>query len=117
MTFLKKLKDMKTKSKDEEERCKGLFFRGTTNNYLSSHKSIEVRKSLRLLKTKSCKGCGHCEWIWEYIEEEISDGSFNDYLQDIDCDKIYTIKTVWHPGTYEYPQEGEMEISFIEVNK
>ncbi len=36
----------------EPETCKGLFWRGSISCYISSYKSIETKKSLRLLKRK-----------------------------------------------------------------
>lgn len=99
--------------------CKGRVYRCTINQYYSSHKSIEVRKSLRLLKRESCSGCEKCEWLDEFLSEEISNLSYTynkgDYLQDLSGDKKYKLKTIWHPGPYEYPQDGDLEVIFKEV--
>jgi hypothetical protein len=75
--------------------CKGLFWRGSANTYLSQHKSIELRKSLRFLKRKSCKGCEKCDWTWENISEDIAndlsildikDGALYQYKLEISQD-------------------------------
>jgi len=47
--------------------CKGIFYRFSSSVYLSSHDSIEVRESYRLLKRKSCPGCLRCQQIHEDI--------------------------------------------------
>jgi hypothetical protein len=97
----------------KESTCKGLIFRAHINPYISSHKSFEVRKSLRLLKRKSCSGCKDCEWVWDNIQEDIFDAGNIDILDDIDKDgKLYKLKWKWSPGPYEYPDDGEMEFSF-----
>lgn len=51
--------------------CKGLIFRYSSNLYMSAHRSIEDRRSLRLLKRDSCSGCDNCYWMWEHLKEEI----------------------------------------------
>lgn len=95
--------------------CKGVFWRGSVSTFLSQYNSIEVRRSLRLLKRMSCSGCVRCDWIWDYIKEQIADeledGSI---LKDISHGKIYTYKTVssrdWETGVEEVE-----EIYFEEV--
>lgn len=101
----------------EENDCKGLIFRCYTSQYLSSYRSIETNKSLRLLKLSSCKGCEHCEWLWDFIGDDIKEGSYDDYIKDCQDGKIYKVKTIWEAGSYEYPDEGYTEIEFVEINK
>ena len=98
--------------KEKGPECKGLIFRGHTNCYISSYHSVEVKKSLRLLKRLSCKGCTKCEWVWDEMAMDILDGEVSDALPDIEDGKLYKLKTVWIPGTYEYPNDGEMEFNF-----
>jgi hypothetical protein len=62
--------DKSVKAKVE---CKGLFWRGKLNQFLSSHKSIEHRISLRFLKRLSCPGCQYCDWYWEMIQEDVTE--------------------------------------------
>lgn len=73
------------------EPCKGVYWRATVSSYISSHKSIETRKSLRLLKKMSCTGCPKCDWIWEFMNEDVycqSDGF--DYCGELRNRRIYT---------------------------
>ena len=87
--------------------CKGLVFRGSVNPFLSAHRSFEVKKSLRLLKRKSCPGCKDCEWVWENMNQDLYDAGRVDILEDIEDGKIYKLKWTWSPGPYEYPDDGE----------
>lgn len=49
----------------KEQNCLGVFFRYSESAYLSSHFSIEYRRSYRLLKKMSCSGCELCQMIQE----------------------------------------------------
>ena len=98
--------------KPPEKKCKGLYFRGTTNQYVSSHMSVEFRRSLRLLKRMSCKGCSQCAWIFDDLPEF---HNYNDLTKDIENGKLYKLKVAVYPGTYEYPDETDIEMEFIEV--
>lgn len=40
----------------EQVVCKGLFWRGSESMYLSAHKSVEQRRSLRFLKKNRALG-------------------------------------------------------------
>lgn len=110
------LKNILLKTK-EKPKCLGLIFRSHVSCYISSHRSIEVKKSLRLLKRKSCKGCSQCEWIWEALPEEIYNGEIEDFIPNIKNGKIYKLKFNYFPGTYEYPDDGEIEYRFEEIKK
>lgn len=93
------------------EGCKGIFWRAKVSSFLSSHRSIEVRKSLRLLKRKSCSGCEKCYWIWDNLSEMVDE--VDDYLGDIEDGEIYTYNVVVSQGYYDlYP-----EIDYIEFIK
>ena len=70
-----------------KNQCKGLFWRGRVSSYLSDHQSIEVRKSLKLLKRKSCSGCSQCGYIWEYLQEDLSYVTV-DYIPNIKNGKL-----------------------------
>lgn len=99
--------------KVETAQCKGLFWRGSISSFISSYKSIEVRKSLRLLKKLSCPGCENCDWIWEELGNEYI--SFEDSLE-IKHGKLYTFKIHSSQGYYDsYPEIDGIE--FIEIKE
>ena len=103
------------KVKEEENGCKGLFWRANVSSFLSSHNSIEVRKSLRLLKRKSCSDCSSCAWIWEYFNEDVNIEP-HDYLGKIENGKIYTFKVHTSKGFEDlYPEVDYIE--FVEVKE
>jgi hypothetical protein len=85
---------------------------------VSSYNSIEVRKSLRLLKKMSCPGCEKCEWLWDFLNEDIwaiaSPGENNDYVGNIKDGKIYTYYAHTSQGFEDlYPEIDCIE--FVEV--
>lgn len=92
--------------------CKGLYWRGSENTYLSSHGSVELRKSLRLLKRKSCSGCEDCGWILE----EIKDAIYNEalYIDNIEHGQTYMLKFTLYRGYFDLSSEIE-DIWFEEV--
>ena len=97
--------------------CKGLFWRASVSSYVSIHKSIEVRKSLRLLKKKSCPGCDKCSWILDFFDEDIPCCSQkDDYLADIEHGKLYTFHVNITCGFEDvYPEVDGIE--FVEVKE
>ena len=94
--------------------CKGLFWRGSVSSYLSSHNSIEVRKSLRFLKKMSCRGCSKCEWLYEHFSEDICSNFPNkDYLGDIKHGALYTYQISTSRVLYDEIDN----IDFVEVKE
>ena len=108
---------IKEKIIEDKNPCKGIYWRASVNCFLSTHKSIEVKKSLRLLKKKSCPGCEKCAWLWDYIHEDIFGCSpTEDYLGKIKHGKVYTFHVSTSKGYYDlYPEIDS--IDFIEVDE
>lgn len=112
--LLEKLKE--TVVDENIKECKGLYWRAYVSSYLSSYNSIEVRKSLRLLTRKSCSGCDKCEWIWEYLNDDILAIAPCEYIGEIENGKIYTYNVVTSQGYYDkYPEIDRIE--FVEVKE
>ena len=86
----------------KETICKGLYWCASTSYYISVHNSIESRKSLRLLKKKSCPGCAKCEWVFGFLNEQMDE---YDPLEEIEHGKLYTYNvassTEWETGYTE----------------
>lgn len=104
------------KESDKITECKGLFWRGSENTYLSSHNSIETRKSLRFLKRKSCAGCSKCEWFWEFLQEDIQERNADEYLPNIMPHALYTYNLVTSQGYFDAVAEVEY-LEFIEIKE
>ncbi len=54
--------------------CKGLLFRATVSSFAmigDKRKYYQAGIRLSFLKQKSCKGCEHCDWMWEAMSEEM----------------------------------------------
>lgn len=100
----------------KQDLCKGLFWRYTVSTFLSSHNSIEVKKSLRLLKKKSCPGCSTCGWVFDYLKERIGIDGPEDYVGDLEPGKIYTYNVITSQGFEDLYLEVD-GIEFIEVKE
>lgn len=85
--------------------CTGKFFRYSENTFVSSHGSIEIRKSYRLLKRKSCPGCDRCQ----QFDEDLSCaglGGLIEFPERPEHGKIYELEFVpgapdWETGALE----------------
>jgi len=54
-------------------KCKGLFFKGRVNSYISGNNIITQNKTIRLLKRKSCLGCEACVLFFKQFSEFLND--------------------------------------------
>lgn len=99
-----------------EHKCKGLVYRARVNLFYSSYGSIEVRKSLRLLKSKSCEGCEKCSWQEEFIKEDIACLGNHDWLSNIEDGKLYSYHIV-ASNDYESGMWEIYDSYFIEVQE
>jgi hypothetical protein len=101
-----------TEIKDKECNGKGLVFRCAVNTYLSSHNSVEQRKSLRLLKRKSCE-CRKCTWpLWDdFLSEEVTNNE--ELINKCEPNKAYKLVISAHHD-YEYGFEID-DVYFTEV--
>ena len=99
----------------KEITCKGLFWRAEVSSYADNNYKIGVRKILKLLKRKSCKGCIYCGWVSEFLHEDVFDNPTEDYLENIKHGKLYTYALITSKG---FDQHTELEgIDFIEVKE
>lgn len=93
--------------------CKGLFFRCKVSSFLSSHKSIETRKALRLLKRRSCSGCPSCYYLWDYLREDVSIMEKQDFIDRLDNGQVYEYVVT---SSQDYWGEWDTEGDFVEVD-
>lgn len=56
---------------EKEDPCKGVFFRYTENNYAYGGK-IVLSCQIKMLKSKSCRGCDKCGWLLDDINEGVA---------------------------------------------
>ena len=99
---------------DKKEKCKGLVFRCVGSSFLSSHNSIETRKSLRLLKTKSCSNCNDCSWVLEFIKDDISCMDSCDYLNGLTEGQIYKLNIVTSHDAQTGDYDAEVEFRKVQ---
>lgn len=80
-----------------ENKCKGVYYRADVS-YYRTKRGFGFTSRLNLLKSKSCKGCKHCSWIYEVdnTEKDVILG-----LADIEHGKIYTLDFDNISGDYE----------------
>lgn len=117
------MKNLKLQKESEQE-CKGLVFRARVASFMYPDRTgvrlenIMARKTLNFLKTLSCPGCQKCQGSWEVIQEDLANlFPGEDFLKDIEDGHLYRLKVTWYPGPYEYPDDGEVEIDFVDIGR
>lgn len=101
---------------NEVDECKGLFFRASTCVYRSDSTGNDrfVQKmELRLLKKRSCPGCGRCGIVLDELKEFAAHGSID--LTDIKHGRIYTPKVTNISRDWETGIIDDWDIEFVEV--
>ena len=110
-------------TKKEDKKCKGLYWRGSESLYLSSYESVETRKSLRFLKRMSCSGCEKCDWILDFLKDDLSNNYCNYNIDHVEDGKLYTIKYTIKINTTQgyydflYPEVDSVEFIKVEEKK
>ena len=91
---------------ESDPECKGQNYRCRLNTYISVN-SGDVVESIKMvpLIRKSCSGCEKCEWLIEYLTEDMSSLSVGDSVMpdDLEHDALYTLAVVdsstdWETG-------------------
>ena len=94
--------------------CKGYFYRASLNHYANDD---VIRTDVRLtkLKRKSCKGCGECDWVNEFIREHFSECHLT--TSELVPGQMYELN--FSGGEYqEYCGDySDIEVDFIRVNE
>lgn len=99
---------------DYDKKCDGLYFRASRTCWFN-REGLGDTVRLRLLKKRSCTGCGTCDWLSQDFEEskDYQDGNFPWIgINDIEHGKLYTV----HVHSWQdYEGEYDYEISLVEV--
>lgn len=102
---------------DNVVECKGLKFSCHFNRWMGSDRSYNESVKMYPLKKKSCPGCVECDWLREFLVEDLCDGSC---LHDIDVEhgEIYEY-VVTDKGfrDYETGYYEDMQCGFRKVKK
>jgi hypothetical protein len=97
---------------DKKDGCKGLYWKCQVNTYMTSDYKMEEKKTLKLLKRKSCKGCAYCVGTLNLLED-----CFYDILpcfNNLKHGKIYKVVFAESQGYYDLYPEIE-DLNFVEV--
>lgn len=101
----------------EPIKCKGLFYRGSVENYIGSDGDVNFRTRLRPLKRPSCTGCQKCEWLVDHITEMF--GCYNDpsNIAGIDQGALYELKVTGYSTDWESGMIDDVDVEFVKVDK
>lgn len=94
--------------------CKGVFFRANVSKYWDSDKGvIGERRTVRILKRKSCPGCSACAWIYDHLQEDVE----NVHIEDVENGKVYSIIVTNEHTDWETGIVDDYDLSFKEVKE
>lgn len=114
----KRLAEMELQLSEEiavEPVCTGLLFRSRVSTYFDGKKMGE-RKSLNILKRKSCR-CPLCEFILSEMKEYDFSCTYS-WLNDIEDNQLYTVEpTIEHVGDGYDADCGLTDFKFIKVKE
>jgi len=87
------------KNKEPAGGCKGIIARASASEgftkYNDGSRAFFLRKSLRILKKKSCPGCEKCGWFYDCAPEVHLDDFPIEGFEEIQNGKLYRI---WGTG-------------------
>lgn len=118
-----KLFDMEVEEKTTEpEKCGGLFFRCSQDCWIGSDGDVNYRFRFRWLKRRSCTGCLQCDWLWENLDDDISNTPFGFCGPEPDYSKlrpgaIYQYKVTGYSTDWETGICDDVDVEFVLVEK
>lgn len=91
--------------------CKGLFYRGYNNLYVSEYGEVHHKQGIRFLKRKSCKGCDKCSFLIDSMKE-CPDSVI---MPEIKQSTIYSVRVINEHRDWESGCIDDYDIEIFEV--
>ena len=129
--FLKKEKNMASELysnleeaakaiKGNSPECKGLIFRGYSSTFVTYRTRGEIngagrREGIRLLKKKSCPGCGKCGWMLDVLLDHIDCETL--IFPDIEHGVLYGLRVTNEPRDYESGYVDDYDLEFYKIKE
>ena len=110
------IKNLKLDLTESTITCKGLVFKGKVTQYLTNTKGnfeIVRKEKVRLSKRLSCKGCDHCGWLLDSINEL----SENVILPNIEHNELYSVHTINESRDWETGIVDDYDVEFFKIEK
>lgn len=98
---------------DPEPECKGAFFRGKVNEFVTENR-IARHVEVRFLKRMSCPGCSKCGHFFDDAREEV--GYMGLHLDGIEHGKLYRARTVVDSTDWESGHADAWHTAFVEAD-
>ena len=103
--------------------CKGMRYRYTKTAYIGKRGDVNEKISLTPLKRQSCKGdCDRpknhlcdADWMRGYLSELVLDFGMPSIPPDAQNQSVLQLCAKVSGGSYEYPDEVDVELYFKEV--
>ena len=100
--------------------CKGLIYRARVNTFINKQGEIVETRRMSQMKSLSCKGCKHCDWILDVVAEDLQEPFPPDFskLEDQKLYELIYIDEGYQDYEYGWQAEGHSEfIKYKEENE
>ncbi|MCK5614425.1 hypothetical protein KAR91_71825 [Candidatus Pacearchaeota archaeon] len=97
--------------------CKGKVFRARVNTFFNAKGHFIYQERMIPLKRMSCPGCEICDWMDEYIKEDMDCG-YTPIIEDpIRDGALYELVSYDHGGMTLDGYESELEFVFERIKE
>lgn len=96
--------------------CRGLIFRCRINRFINKRGEYVETTRMIPLKRKSCSGCEECDWLMEFLSEDINleiGSPINNCVQD---NALYQYTVTYSSRDWETGIVDDLECAFVRVN-
>lgn len=113
---------LETEESNQPETCGGLFFRCSQESWIGSDLDVNYCFRFRYLKGKSCVGCMQCDWLWENLDQDISNLPFGFHGPEPEYNKLqpgalYQYKVTGYSTDWETGICDDVDVEFVLVEE
>ena len=101
---------------DDSEDCKGIIYRCKINSFRNAKGHYVYQERMIPLKRRSCPGCKDCDWIEEFVQNDLDSGITPTIEKAVDG-ALYIIGAVDHGRMTMDGHEGNWEMIFEKIEK
>ena len=98
----------------DEEPCKGLFFRGKNNMFVNDRNEYVYQERMTPLKRMSCKGCSQCGPLLDDLHEWIAGGQ-GPVINDLEHGALYRLEITNVQTDWESGYADDWDLEFVRV--
>ena len=103
------------KKRIEKNSCKGRYYRGRKNTFVSKKGEYYYIEKMIPLKKLSCVGCEHCDYLDDELNEFTSSGYLLPTINNIEDGGLYKLELVNVSTDFETGYVDDYELEFVKI--